>query len=86
MLKINERVITEANYIIKTEETIRQIATKFKVSKSTVHKDLHERLKKIDKELYKKVDKILKYHIDIRHIRGGQSTKKKYLKENNIMI
>lgn len=80
MLRINERVLNEANHIINTEETVREIAKKFKVSKSTVHKDLHERLKKIDKDLYIKVDKILKYHIDIRHIRGGQSTKKKYSK------
>ena len=50
-----------------------------KVSKSTVHKDLHERLLKIDKEKYKNVEDILKYHIDIRHIRGGESTRKKYL-------
>jgi len=86
MLRINERVLQEAYHIINTEETVRQIATKFNVSKSTVHKDLHERLKKIDKNLYIEVDKILKYHIDVRHIRGGQSTKKKYLKQNNKMI
>jgi len=86
MLRINERVLNEANYIINTEETVRELARKFKVSKSTVHKDLHERLKKIDKDLYIKVDKILKYHTCIRHIRGGQSTKKKYSKETNKMI
>ena len=62
---------------------MRQIASIFKVSKSTVHKDLHERLLKIDKVLFKQVDEILKYHIDIRHIRGGESTKKKYLKMSN---
>ena len=53
MLKIRTRVIEEANYIIKTKETVREIANKFKVSKSTVHKDLSERLKKIDKNLIK---------------------------------
>ncbi len=80
MENIEKRVLEEAKYIIKTKQTIRQLAEIFKVSKSTVHKDLHERLIDIDKNLSGKVDKILKYHIDIRHIRGGESTKKKYLK------
>ena len=75
---IVKRVIDEANYIIETKETIRDIAKVFNVSKSTVHKDLHERLLDINYKLYEEVDIILKYHIDIRHIRGGQSTKKKY--------
>ena len=75
---INERVLKEADFIIKTGYTIREVATHFNVSKSTVHKDLHERLKKIDQTKYLKVDKILKYHLNIRHIRGGESTKKKY--------
>lgn len=77
---IRERVIQEANYIINTNDTLRRIAIKFNVSKSTVHKDLHERLLYVDKELFNKVNSILQYHIDIRHIRGGQSTKKKYEK------
>ena len=79
MLKIRTRVLEEATYMVETEKTVREIASKFGVSKSTVHKDLHERLKYIDKDLYDKVDQILKYHIDIRHIRGGESTKNKYL-------
>ena len=66
--------------MIETGSTVREIASIFKVSKSTVHKDLHERLINIDKNLYLKVDKILKYHTNIRHIRGGESTKKKYKK------
>lgn len=80
--EIISRVKREAKFMIETEMTIRQLAEIFRVSKSTVHKDLHERLLGIDLDLYKRVDKILKYHIDIRHIRGGQSTKKKYLKLN----
>lgn len=66
--------------MLETKKTIRELATIFNVSKSTVHKDLHERLFDIDKTLFEQVDEILKYHIDIRHIRGGQSTKKKYEK------
>lgn len=77
---INERVLSEARYLIKTEKTVREISTVFKVSKSTVHKDLHERLIKIDRNLYEAVDKILKYHTDIRHIRGGEATRQKYQK------
>ncbi len=77
---ILKRVLDETFHIITTEDTIRDIAKIYKVSKSTVHKDLNERLPDIDKELHKKVDEILKYHIDIRHIRGGESTKQKYLK------
>lgn len=79
---IQKRVIDEADYIIKTENTIRQIAQIFNVSKSTVHKDLHERLINIDKNRYDKVEKILEHHTNIRHLRGGESTRKKYAKES----
>ena len=77
---IIKRVINEANYMLKTKDTIREISKVFNVSKSTVHKDLHERLLDIDYKLFQQIDSILKYHIDIRHIRGGESTKKKYKK------
>lgn len=84
MLKsISYRVLEEADYIIETKKTIRELAKIFKVSKSTVHKDLHERLLRIDKNKFNIVDKILKYHTEIRHIRGGESTKQKYLNINN---
>ncbi|MEG0266893.1 MAG: sporulation transcriptional regulator SpoIIID, partial [Bacilli bacterium] len=59
-------------------ETVREIALKFNVSKSTVHKDLVERLKKIDKKKYAKVKCIMDYHLKIRHIKGGEATKLKY--------
>lgn len=85
MPKLNERIINEATYMIETGKTVREIADVFKVSKSTVHKDLHERLINIDKNLYNEVDKILKYHTDIRHIRGGESTKKKYLNDSKLV-
>lgn len=78
---IMKRVLDEADYILKTKQTIREIASIFNVSKSTVHKDLHERLVFLNVELFNEVDSILKYHIDIRHIRGGESTKKKYKKD-----
>ena len=72
---IIKRVMDEAYYMLDTKKTIREIAKKFKVSKSTVHKDLHERLVEIDTKIFKQIDEILKYHINIRHIRGGESTK-----------
>ncbi len=75
---IIKRVIDEANYMKDTKKTIRELAKIFNVSKSTVHKDLHERLADIDVALYEEINDILRYHIDIRHIRGGESTKKKY--------
>ena len=78
-MNINERVLNETEYILKTGYTIREIAKAFNVSKSTVHKDLNERLYKLDKNKYEQVKEILNYHINIRHIRGGQSTKLKYM-------
>ena len=79
---IISRVIDEAKYIIDTEDTVRDMALVFNVSKSTVHKDLRDRLLEIDENMYKKVSKILNYHTDIRHIRGGESTKRKFLEKN----
>ena len=76
---ITKRVVQEANYMVETGKTLREMAKVFNVSKSTVHKDLKDRLKKIDDDLFIKTQKILKYHTDIRHIKGGESTKKKYL-------
>lgn len=75
---IIKRVIDEANYMKDTKKTIRELAKIFNVSKSTVHKDLHERLMDIDVALYEEINDILRYHINVRHIRGGESTKKKY--------
>lgn len=77
--KIYNRVIDESKYIIDTNKTIREVASIFLVSKSTVHKDMRERLRLIDTDLYDKVSSILEYHIDIKHIRGGESTKRKFL-------
>lgn len=80
-MDISQRVISEANYIIETAHTIREIAKKYGVSKSTVHKDLNERLLNISKIKHSEVKKILDYHMNVRHIRGGESTRLKYLKE-----
>lgn len=78
---IKQRVIEEGNYIINTKKTIREISKYFKISKSTVHDDLHRKLKLIDNALFKKVNDVLNYHANIKHIRGGMATKLKYTKE-----
>ena len=78
--KVINRVKEEAIYLLKTKETIRNIAKEFNVSKSTVHKDFNDRLEIISTELSKKVQKILKEHIMTRHIKGGESTRIKYQK------
>ena len=75
---ISERVTTEAEYIIETNSTVRSAARHFDISKSTVHKDVTERLKTIDKELYANVRHVLDKNLSERHIRGGIATKNKY--------
>ena len=81
---IIDRVLNESEYIIKNKMTVRETAKVFNVSKSTVHKDMQERLKDINKSMYEKVNKIFKKHIEIRHINGGEATKQKYLKLKSI--
>ena len=78
--KIYKRIDKEYAYITNNNLTIRQIAKKVKVSKSTVHKDLHERLYYIDKSEYKIVNTISQKHLEMRHINGGIATKIKYEK------
>ncbi len=80
--KIMSRVIEEGKYIVETGNTVREMADVFGISKSTIHKDLRERLLEVDMDLYHKVSSILQYHMDIRHIRGGESTRRKYLEKN----
>ena len=77
--EIIKRIEEESDYILKTKHTIRKIAEKFGISKSTVHKDIGERLKEIDFKKYEIIQGIFKQHIETRHIIGGQSTKIKYL-------
>ena len=75
---IKTRVLNEANHIIKTQDTIRKTAGLFNVSKSTVHTDLSERLKEIDKKLGAEIEDIFKNHDKEKHIRGGEVTRQKY--------
>ena len=76
---ITERVIREAEYVISTGSTVRAAASHFQISKSTVHKDVTERLKNIDNALFISVRDVLDKNLSERHIRGGIATKNKYL-------
>ncbi|MDR2520060.1 MAG: sporulation transcriptional regulator SpoIIID [Eubacteriaceae bacterium] len=75
---LRERVISEALYIAETNQTVRETAKKLGVSKSTVHKDMTERLPEIDHALYATVRSALDKNKAERHIRGGMATKLKY--------
>ena len=77
-ISIDERAIELARYIIDSKDTVRGAAKKFGVSKSTVHKDVSERLKKINPSLAKEVRVVLDENKAERHIRGGMATKRKY--------
>ncbi len=75
---IEQRVIEVGKYIISSKATVRDAAKKFGISKSTVHKDLTERLTKIDPILAKRARIVLDVNKMERHIRGGLATRKKY--------
>lgn len=81
---IRKRVLDIGNHILESKHTVRQTAVVFGVSKSTVHKDMIERLPTVNKRLATKVRHILELNKAERHIRGGEATRKKYkeTKEN----
>lgn len=81
---IKDRTIKIGHYIVETRETVRTIAKQFGVSKSTVHKDLTERLPRVNPALAEEVKEILQYHKSIRHIRGGEATRRKYQRKNEM--
>lgn len=75
---IEERVLELAHYIISTNSTVRAAAKKFRVSKSTVHKDVTERLLELNPSLAAEVKEVLESNKAERHLRGGMATKEKY--------
>lgn len=75
---IKERALKAGVYIVETNETVRQAARTFGISKSTVHKDITERLPAIHPELSARVASILDEHKAIRHLRGGEATRQKW--------
>ncbi|AWH75864.1 sporulation transcriptional regulator SpoIIID [Clostridioides difficile] len=82
---IEERAIVVAKYILEKNTTVRQTAKTFGVSKSTIHKDVTERLKEINPSLAKEVKNVLDKNKSERHIRGGLATKLKYEREHKKM-
>ncbi len=81
---IEERAINIANYIIENNATVRQTAKEFGISKSTVHKDVTERLMQVNPTLAKEARKVLDVNKSERHIRGGLATREKYLNQHEI--
>ncbi len=74
------RALKEADFIVKNNSTVREVAKVFGVSKSTVHFDLKFRLFSVDKSMFKRVRKVLENNLEQRHIRGGIATREKYKK------
>ncbi len=83
---ILNRVNDIADYIIDTKDTIRNTAKKFNVSKSTVHKDMKERLYEININKFNIVKKIMEEHIETRHIKGGESTRQLFLRKRSLSL
>ena len=79
---ISERCIKEGLFLIQQKCSIRECSKVFKISKSTVHLDVSKRLKNIDFLLYEQVKVLLKKNFKNKHIKGGESTRKKFLKNN----
>ena len=79
---IEERAVELGNYIVEKKATVRQTAKKFGISKSTVHKDVTERLAMIRPSLAEQTRKVLEVNKQERHIRGGLATREKYLHQH----
>lgn len=75
---VEQRAVELGEYIIQSKATVRKTAKKFGISKSTVHKDVSERLKKVNPQLYREVKGVLEINKAQRHIRGGMATRRKY--------
>ena len=73
-----ERCVLLASYLIENNATVRNVAKVFGISKSTVHKDITQNLKRVNKEMYYKAKEVLEQNKKESHLRGGEATKKKY--------
>lgn len=81
----DERAISLGRYIVENKGTVRSAAKKFGISKSTVHSDVTNRLRRIEPTLYKEVRKVLDVNKEERHIRGGIATREKYKRESYLV-
>lgn len=82
--EVQTRVTAAAKYILKNGATVRACADAFGVSKTTIHKDMRERLPGINPALARRVDQVLQKNREERHIRGGQATREKYRRERGM--
>ena len=80
---IIDRVLKEAEYMITTRCTVRECAMVFGISKSTLHQDVRQRLKERDRGLYIRISKLMGYNLSVRHLRGGEATRRKYKKSKD---
>jgi putative DeoR family transcriptional regulator (stage III sporulation protein D) len=78
-----KRVLDVANHVLETKDTVREAALVYRISKSTIHKDLVERLPRISKELAARVKGVLDHNRAERHLRGGEATRRKYLTDQD---
>lgn len=82
MATVEDRSILLAQHMIDTGDTVRKTARLFGISKSTVHKDVTERLSRVNHAMYLQVKKVLEQNKSERHIRGGLATRERFLREN----
>ena len=76
--EVRDRVLAAAEYVLRTGATVRGCAERLDVGKTTVHKDLRQRLPRLDPALARRVDAVLRRNLRERHIRGGRATRNKY--------
>ena len=76
--EVRLRVLQAAEHILETGATVRACAVRFGVSKTTIHKDMRDRLPRVDEKLCKQVDAVLKRNLSERHLRGGDATRQKF--------
>ena len=79
-------IVSIANYILENKCTVRSCAAAFGISKRAVHSYVNNKLKYIDIDLYEDVRKVLEYNLSVRHLRGGESTKKLYQQKNKKVV
>ena len=79
-MEIHDRVLEAAGHILKTGATVRACGEKFGVSKTTIHKDMRQRLPEVDAQMGVQVDAILRKNLRERHLRGGDATRRKFLR------
>lgn len=81
-----ERCVLLATYLVDNNATVRAVAAHFGISKSTVHKDVTQALKRVNKPLYYRVQQVLAVNKQERHIRGGEATRRKYSSIKNLQM